>query len=138
MSVSTLDILNRLLVIHHCSLPAYLAQASPVWSNSSGKESTVLAQVVADQQAMTDRLLRAILDQGGEPRFGRFPGRFAALNDLSFGYLSGELIGYQQRTITAIAHWANQLPASSQARALGDDALRQANHHLQLLCELGD
>ncbi len=134
--LTTNDILNRLQVIHACSLPSFLAYTHLCWPAEQARAAEVLADIVADQQEIVVRAGELIVAAGGVVVSGRFPDRFSALHDLSFAFLLGQLVQYQDRTITAIDRLVHQLPPSSVAQELAQDALGKAKAHRDALRDL--
>ena len=106
-STDTTAMLNRLLVLHHRSLPMYLSYAKP-WTRP-GWESAgqTLELIVAAQRSLVDRLGEMILENGGTLEFGRFPFAYTALHDLSFDFLVRKMIEHQQLVIPEIEREAN-------------------------------
>jgi len=135
-SSDTINVLNRLVVIHHRSLPVYLSYASPTWRRGDERARETLAVIADDARDMVDRLGEMIMDEGGTVEYGAFPMRFTALHDLSFDYLLDRLIDYQQRTITVIESCVAELLHAPLARALAEEALGAAKGHLESLEEL--
>ena len=135
---TTNEILNRLLVIHNRSLPMYLNSATPWWGERDARARDVLAQIVADQQHMVDRIGALILEHGGSIEYGEFPIRFTAYHDIAGDYLLAKMIDYQQRTIAAIEKCAAQLADEPRAHALAQQALGMARAHLDMLKELAE
>lgn len=135
-AANPIDVLNRLLVLHHRSLPAYLDYASPTWDRGDGRAREVLQTIVAEQQQMADRLGEMIIEGDGSVQFGGFPLRFTAYHDLSFDYLLPQLIEHQQRHVAAIEEGVAQLASAPRAQSLAQEALEMAQQHLGLLEEL--
>jgi hypothetical protein len=134
-SVSEHDILNRLVVLHNCSLPMYLRYAVPWWSGQNGQAAELLEHIADDQAEMVDRLGSMIIKDGGEVDDGEFPLVFTGLHDLSFAYLLGQMIEYQKRTIQAIERCVEALPTNRMSRPLAQEALGMAKAHLDSMCE---
>lgn len=132
----TIDILNRLYMLHHRSLPAYLHYAPPDRIRNHPQARQVLAQVVADQAATADKLATMVLEEGGAVAPGEFPMWFTGLHDLSVEYLVGQLIERQQKFIAACEGLADQLAASPYAQAAAREAVGEAKGHLDNLQEL--
>lgn len=131
-----LAILNRLLVLHHRSLPAYLGWAQPWRKPGQQRAHETLQQIVQDQARTVDRLGSMILQGRGELEYGEFPIQFTGLNDLSFDYLLGRMITHQREMIAEINDLVSQLACDPLAQALAQECLGQAKAHLESLEEL--
>jgi len=125
-----IDVLNRLVVIHHRSLPVYLSYASPTWFRGDERARDVLRAIATDQQQMVDRLGEMILEIGGMLQFGGFPMAFTGYHDLSFDFLRGRLIEHQRRDVESIRQCTSQLESAPLAQALAREALHSAQRHL--------
>jgi hypothetical protein len=134
--VDTNAVLNRLLVLHHRSLPTYLGYASPWVQPGREAAAQTLQQIVAAHQRMVDRLGEAILEHRGTIEFGRFPFAFAALHDLSLDYLWSKLVAYQERAVAELQAAVDELRLAPVAQALAAEALGEAKGHLESLREL--
>ena len=135
-SADTNAILNRLLILHHRSLPMYLSYAAP-WTQP-GRESATqsLAWLVDAQNKMVDRLNEMILENGRVVDFGRFPLTFTSLHDLSFDYLLRQVIAQQERAVAEISVCVDALRLAPLAQALAQEALGEAKGHLDSLREV--
>jgi hypothetical protein len=133
---STIDLLNRLYVLHYRSLAVYLHYAPPNQLARHPQAAGVLAQVVADQTRTADRIGALILESGGTVDPGEFPMAFTGLHDLSLDYLLKQLIDRQQRTIAACERIAAQLDMAPFAQAVAREAVGEAKGHLENLQEL--
>lgn len=130
------QVLNRVLVLHHRSLPMYLNSASPWWPERDRDAGEVLGQIVRDQQHITDRIAALITANGGTIEYGEFPIRFSALHDLSGEFLLAKMIDYQHRSIAALEKYVIQLSDQPRAHAVAQHALGMARAHLDMLHEL--
>lgn len=135
-SLDTNAVLNRLLVLHHRSLPVYLSYAVPWLHRDNEAAQEVLQSIAADHRALVDRLGELILDGNGIVAHGGFPLRYTALHDLSLDYLVTRLIEFQKQLIPQIAECADQLRMTPAAQAVALEALGEAKAHLQSLEEL--
>ena len=133
---STVEVLNRLLVLHERSLPVYLSYAPPADLAKNAKARAVLDQIVADQKRTLDRLATLILDHGGTVDHGEFPMSFTSLHDLSLSYLLKLIIERQEKLITACQRLADMLSAAPYAQAAAREAVGEAKGHLDNLREL--
>jgi len=132
----TNEILNRLLVIHARSLPNFLAYAHPWWPAEYAEAAAVLADIVADQQDIATRAGALIVTADGVVAAGQFPDRFSSLHDLSYHFMLAQLVHYQDRTIAALEGFVRQLPPSSVAQELAQEALGKAKAHRDALRDL--
>jgi hypothetical protein len=135
-SSNTIDVLNKLYVLHYRSLPQYLHYAPPHELRQNAKASAVLAQIVADQIRTADRLATLVLDAGGLVDPGEFPMSFTALHDLSVDYLVKLLIDRQKKHISACEKLADMLSLAPYAQAAAREAVGEAKGHLDNLLEL--
>jgi hypothetical protein len=135
-SAETIDVLNRLVVIHHRSLAVYLGYASPTWHRGDDRARETLRMIAEDARETVDRLGEMILDEGGTVDYGAFPMRFTAYHDLSFSYLLDRLIELQRKAVNDIAECVDELSHAPMARAMAEDALGAAKGHLESLEEL--
>jgi hypothetical protein len=135
-NAKTIDVLNRLYVLHNRSLPIYLRDAAPAMraGNEAGAES--LAHIIEDHEQTLDRLGTMILDRGGIVEQGRFPIEFTGWHDLSFDYLLTQLIERQRRDIRATEACVRELDHDPEAKAVAEEVLGQAKGHLDSLVEL--
>ena len=131
----TNEILNRLVVLHHRSLPAYLQFAVP-WMNSRDSEAGKVLQLVADQHAQyVDKFGEMVLENDGEVASGEFPMQFTGYHDLDIDYLLKLLVEYQQRTVEYIQRCVEDLDEAPSARAVAEEALGAAKGHLEMFQE---
>lgn len=135
-SKDTIDVLNRLVQIHHRSLPVYLSYASPSWGQGEELARETLKLIAEDAARTVDRLSEMIMEEGGTVDFGAFPMRFTAYHDLSFDYLLDRLIEGQKQAIAAISQCVQQLALVPLARAVAEESLGAARGHLESLEEL--
>jgi hypothetical protein len=137
-SVDTNAVLNRLLVLHHRSLPMYLSYAVPWKQPGREAASRTLDLVIAAQKALVERIYEAILENGGSVEFGRFPFAFTALHDLAFDYLLRKVIERQEQAVGEIEICVAALRMAPLAQALAQEALGEAKGHLDSLREAAD
>jgi hypothetical protein len=133
---STIDVLNRLLVLHERSLPMYLGYAPPNRLEDHPQAKAVLDQIVEDQRRTIDRLATIVLDSGGTVDFGEFPMAFTSLHDLSLGYLLKLMVERQTKFVAACENLANLLATAPFAQAAARETLGEAKGHLENLKEL--
>ena len=133
---STIEILNRLYVLHRRSLAVYLHYAAPHDLARNAKAQAVLADMAADHERTADKLATLILDAGGLVDPGEFPMAFTGLHDLSVEYLVKQLIDRQHKHIAACQKLADLLKLAPYAQAAAREALGEAKGHLDNLTEL--
>ena len=133
---STIEVLNRLLVLHERSLPMYLSYAPPNRMADHPQAKAVLDQIVEDQKRTIDRLATIVLDSGGQVDYGEFPMAFTGLHDLSLDYLLKLMAERQKKLVAACENLANLLGSAPYAQAAAREALGEAKGHLQNLEEL--
>jgi len=135
-SLDTNAILNRLLILHHRSLPVYLSQAMPWLHRNSAAAQEALKTIAADHEAVADRFGDLILAGGDVPSFGEFPLRYTALHDLALDYLVTRMIEYEKLLIQRITECADLLRMNPTAQAAALESLGAAKAHLQSLEEI--
>ena len=113
----------------------YLSYAQPAWLQGDGAARDTLQSVVDDQRAMAERL-GELISEIGVAYEGAFPTVFTGYHDLSFDFLLGKIIEYQQRDITAIEQSVGDLVMVPMAKALAEEALGAAKAHLEAWQEL--
>lgn len=134
--VDTNAILNRLLILHHRSLPMYLGYAQPWIQRQQEPAQETVRMIIEDQKRTVDRLGLMIIARNGEVEYGEFPLAFAALHDLSFDYLLRRLIRAQQDMVDEINRLVDPLADVPLAQAAAQESLGQAKAHLESLEEL--
>ena len=135
-SLDTNAVLNRLLVLHHRSLPAYLSYAIPWLHRDNEAAQEVLQSIAADHRALVNRLGELIVDGNGIVIYGGFPLPYTALHDLSLDYLVTRLVQFEEQLIPQISQCADQLRMNPAAQAVALESLGEAKAHLQALEEL--
>ena len=133
---STIDILNRLYVLHQRSLVMYLHYAPPNQLAQHPRAAVTLAQMVADQTRTADKLATLILQSNGLVDPGEFPMAFTGLHDLSLDYLVKLLIERQVKHVAACERLASALNMAPYAQAAAREAVGEAKGHLDNLQEL--
>lgn len=131
-----IEVLNRLLIFHHRSLPMYLHYATPYAGRADQRAVEVLRQIVASQEEMVDRIGELIIERSGRIQHGEFPMYFTGLHDLSLDYLVQRMIAEQHRDIASIEQCVERLEGDPLGRALAEEALGAAKGHLDSLEEL--
>ena len=127
-----IGVLNRLLAIHYRSLPMYLRDAQP-WKHSGDERAhETLSHIIADHQRVVEQVSEALLDLGGDIELGEYPMLFTDMNDLSYGYLLGQLVDQQRQLVARTQSCVD----ASGGEPLCLEALGLAKGHLEELQEL--
>ncbi len=128
--------LNRLLAIHCRSFVQYLRWSRPHVPPGHEDEVETLEAIAQDQDAMAERISRAVIDGGGLPRTGEFPMEFTDLHDLDVDFLIAAAVRYQEYDLHAVQEIVEALPSAPAARALAEEAVGMSKGHLDSLREL--
>lgn len=128
---TTLDLLNDLLAVQHCSLPRYLTYVSPWTGDENTEAAEVVTRIAEDQQRMSERIAETIYDRGGMPDAGDFPMEFTDTHFLALDYLLRELVYYQKQDVAAIEEIVSQLGGDADAKALAEETLGAEKAHLE-------
>lgn len=134
--VNSIDILNRLHVVHNRSLAMYLGYAKPPALEGEEDAKELIEKIVADQQDFVDRLGTMILDSGNRVAAGEFPMPFTGYHDLSYEFFVSKLIEHQRQDLLVIQQCVEQLNPSPIAKSLAEECLGAAKGHLDSLEEL--
>lgn len=133
---STIDILNRLLVVHYRSLAMYLSFATPWVGRGREDAAKVVVTIAEHHKALVERLGAMVLDLGGTLEYGHFPMQFTALHDVSLEYLLKLLLQRQEKEVALIGSLADQLRFAPLAHALALEALGESKAHFDMLREV--
>ena len=134
-SKSTIEVLNKLLVLHTRSLPMYLSYAQPAWLRGDDHARETLQSIVEDQREIAERLGEMITEIGPLNE-GGFSMVFTAYHDLDFNFLLDRMIELQRRDIATIEKLISQLVLVPMAKAIAEESLGAARAHLESLQEL--
>ncbi|MFP6649024.1 MAG: hypothetical protein VB817_06170 [Pirellulaceae bacterium] len=134
----TCSSLNRLSVAHSRSLTVYLQYAPPWLEKGHEEVTTVLEQIVSDQEATVDRIGTMIQSAGEDIDPGKFPISFTGLHDLSIEYLVSLMIEGQREIISISEQAVSELAADAMAQAVAQEAVGAAKAHLDSLLEIAD
>ena len=136
-SPNTIEVLNRLVVIHHRSLGMYLGYAPPTWHRDDQQAKEELGRIVADQKDLIDRIGEMVVGNHGAVFYGSYPMEFTGYHDLSFEFLLEKLLDHQRDDIAAIETCVSLLEGSpAPARSIAQEALGMAKGHLESFEEL--
>ncbi|HEX3654627.1 MAG TPA: hypothetical protein VHV55_02405 [Pirellulales bacterium] len=134
MSETTIDLLNRLLVIEYRSLSMYLLDATP-WTHPGDEKATAaLRSIVHTQRSLAQRLATAIMERGGTVETGEYPMDFAELNFLSLDFLLKELLRHGKQRIAQVELIANRM-LDSEGHELALEVLGAEKAHVEMLQE---
>ena len=134
----TCSSLNRLSVAHSRSLTVYLQYAPPWLEKGHEEVTTVLEQIVRDQEATVDRIGTMIQSAGEDVDPGKFPISFTGLHDLSIEYLVSLMIEGQREIISISEQAVSELAADAMAQAVAQESVGTAKAHLDSLLEIAD
>ena len=135
-AANTIDVLNRLLAIHEASFLMYLTYSRPFMRNGDKSAAQAIRQMVADQQAISERISVAMQEAHGQITGSEFPMEFTSQHDLALEFLLRRAVEYQRRDISAIKDCVADLTLAPAAKPLAEEALGLARGHLETLEEL--
>lgn len=133
---STVKNLNRLLAIVSRSFPQYLQFSRPYVPPGHDYLIESLDSIVADQNALAERIGQILIDAHAPLRTGEFPMDYTDKHDLSIDYLVGVAVDFQDQDIAAICDIVEQLQTAPAAKALAEEGLGMAKGHLDSLREM--
>ena len=136
MHVHPTHLLNRLMAIQCRSFPQYLRYSRPHVPPGRGEELESLEAIAADQDVMTQRISRMVIDAGSLPRTGEFPMEFTDLHDLDIDFLVKAAVRYQEQDVAEIQTLVDRLQTFPAAKSLAEESLGLAKGHLDSLKEL--
>jgi hypothetical protein len=136
MTLDAIRHLNRLLAIHCRSFVQYLRWSRPYVPPGHEDELETLEAIAQDQDAMSERISKMIVDGGALPLTGEFPMEFTDLHDLDLNFLIAAAVRYQDYDLSAVQEVVNGLQGAPAARALAEEALGMSKGHLDSLREL--
>jgi hypothetical protein len=132
-SPETIDVLNRVLAILERSFTQYLRYAKPYVPPGRENVEQSLADIVASQDALAERVSQMIFEAGGLPDNGKFPTEYTDSHDLAIDYLILEAIDGQKQDIADLAGCVEKLRAFPSAQALALETLGLAKGNLETL-----
>ncbi len=133
---ATVQNLNRLLAIVSRSFPQYLQFSRPYVAPGRDHLIEALESIVADQDAIGERISQILLDAHAPLRTGEFPMDYTDKHDLDIDYLVGIAVEFQEQDIASIGQLVEQLQTAPAAKALAEESLGMAKGHLDSLQEL--
>src|SRR3954471_2043005 len=113
---SIVNTLNRLYLIENRSLAMYMVDACPWTHSGDEKAAQAMANIVADQKVMSQRLADLIDARGGRLHNGSFPMQFTDLNMVSLEYLVGEVARLLRQDIDSIRASIEKLAGDHEAQ----------------------
>jgi hypothetical protein len=135
-STDTIDVLNRVLAILERSFTQYLRFARPYVPPGREAIEQSLADIVAGQDALAERVTQMITEAGGLPDNGKFPIEYTDSHDLAIDYLIQQAVDCQTQDIAELTQCVDGLRHSPSAQALASEALGLAKGNLETLQEL--
>ncbi|QDS98711.1 hypothetical protein [Adhaeretor mobilis] len=136
MTPESITSLNRLLAIQCRSFPQYLQWSRPYVPRGREEIMETILTIVADQDAIADRISHMLQESNGWTRTGDFPMEFTDLHDLNIDFLLNAAVNYQEQDVEIIDSLVQQLSTSPAAKAVAEESLGMAKGHLDLLREL--
>ncbi len=130
---NVIEELNRLLEIEYRSFPMYLGDASPWTTQQDESAADALKNIMADQQAMSQRIGELILQLGGRIDPGEYPMQFTDTHFLSLEYLLKELLCYQRQDVADVEQIVARLAGQREARELAEEVLGSERAHLEAI-----
>lgn len=132
-TADTVTLLNQVLTIEYRSMPMYLHDADP-WARSSDESAReTLANIIADQLQMSQKVAAFLQDMGEAATPGEFPMEFTDLHFLSLDFLLHELLGYQKAAIAGLETCVAGLAHDREAQDLAAEALGMERAHLEAI-----
>jgi hypothetical protein len=135
-STETNDVLNRVLAILERSFTQYMRYARPYVPPGREDVEQTLAEIVAGQDALAERVSEMIFEAGGLPDNGKFPIEYTDSHDLAIDYLIREAIDGQKQDIAHLTRCVESLRHSPTAQSLASEALGLAKASLETLEQL--
>jgi hypothetical protein len=128
--------LNRVLGVVLRSFPQYLRWSRPWVPPGHDRVLAALEIIVAEQDAIAERVFDAIDELGGLPDTGEFPMEFTDTHDLAIDYMIVEAIGYARQDFAALENVAATPGLMPQAEPLVREARDLGRRHLEMLEQL--
>lgn len=125
--------LLRLLAICRGSFVQYLRHARPHGMDQADHAQSTLADVAADQDVLTERIVSRLEVMGVVPQRVDFPMLYTGLHDLSLVYLLERAMEFQEQDIAALQQLSESLARHQSIRSLVDEATGMAMAHLEAL-----
>ena len=135
-AADAIAVLNRLLRTLFRSLPMYLADAQPFTPREQIALRDAIQRLAADRQAYADRLGQAVLDLGGIPDFGAFPGWYTGIHDVAVDYLASRIDEQMADEVAVVEQCIAALPEGSAERDLAREILGNTRSHREALTGL--
>jgi hypothetical protein len=132
-STETINVLNRVLAILERSFTQYLRYAKPYVPPGREDIEQSLAEIVAGQDALAERITQTVSEAGGLPDNGKFPIEYTDSHDLAIDYLIQEAIDCQKQDIADLTLCVDALRHSPAAQSLASEALGMAKGNLETL-----
>src|SRR6185436_14273006 len=136
-SSDTITVLNRVLEILERSFPQYLRWARPYIPPGRENIMQTIAEIVAGQDALAERVSQHIFESSGLPDHGDFPIEFTDTHDLAIDFLLQEAIDCTKQSIGDLEQSVDSLRLAPAAQSLASEALGMTKGHLELLQRIG-
>ena len=136
VTMSSIDVLNQLRVLHSRSLAVYLRDASPWVNRNEAAHKEALDALISNNVEYADRLGELIIAENGTPAAGEFPMEYTGYNDCSLSFLLPKVKEELEEAIQRIQHFVSQLDRDPMAKALAQESLGAAKAHLDAFNEL--
>lgn len=133
--MSSIDVLNQLLVLHSRSLAVYLRDASPWVSPADAAATEALDALIDNNIDFADRFGELIMAEGGNPANGEFPMEYTGYNDCALSFLLPKVKAEQENTVRWIEQFVASLDDDPMAKAFAQEALGAAKAHRDALNE---
>lgn len=125
--------LNRVLVVLHRSLAAYLSYADPWVAYGNEESRRIFDRIVADKKERVAQLTTLLHARRHTIDFGEFPMDFTSLHDVSLDFLLKGLVEHQRRDVQTIEGCLGRLKGDAEGRALAEEILASSQRHLHSL-----
>jgi len=135
LPVKQFELLNRVAVLHHRSLPTYLTYARPWVRAGSEAKAGIIDDMAADHHDLVQRILRVLEADDRPVMLGDFPMDYTDLNDLSLDFILQELTHYERRLLNTLQEIASWMDRDESSYLLVNMAIGMAMGHLENLAE---
>jgi hypothetical protein len=135
-SSDTINVLNRVLEILERSFPQYMLYARPYVPPGRENIMQTIAQIVAGQDALAERVSQHVFESSGLPDHGDFPIEFTDTHDLGIDFLLREAIDCIRQSVGDLEQCVDSLRLAPAAQFLASEALGMTKGHLELLQKL--
>lgn len=134
--MTSIDVLNQLLVLHSRSLAVYMQDASPWVDRGEATAMETLDALIESNVSYADRFGELIIAENGIPAHGEFPIEYTGYNDCALSFLLPKVKEEQTAAVEVIGQLVAQLDDDPMAKALAQESLGAAKAHLDAIDEL--